>query len=86
MDILDKKLPESERELRESITPDRYTILCQHLSKILRKFKGRCGKKKEVKLEKLIERNNRDYKTDADNAHFNDKYIIHETNTRMIGG
>ena len=82
LDILNKKLPESERELRKSITPDRYTILCQYLSKILRKFKGRCRKKKEVKLEKLIERNNRDYRTDTDNAHFNDKYITHERNNK----
>ena len=30
-----------------------------------------------MKLEKLIERNKRDYRTDTDNAHFNDKYITH---------
>ena len=82
LDILNKKLPESERKPSESITPDRYTILCQHLIKILRKFKGRCRKKKDVKREKLLEINNGDYKTDTGNAHFNDKYITHYTNNK----
>ena len=55
LELLNTQIKEAENKLFAMCIPSRYTYLCEHLSRILKKHRTKCRKKKAKKFEALLE-------------------------------